>query len=77
MAKNHPLQQEVIGSAASIPATVEQYLNLLEGLLVNQRLVGIFHHDPVFTILLDTLFGLVADFHRSSLNHVAQIGLIL
>jgi len=58
-------------------AAVDQHPHLLKGFFVNQRLVGVFNYNPVFPILFQTFLGLVADFHRSSLNHIAQVGFVL
>ena len=77
MAEDHAFEQKVIGSASGVLAAVDQHAYFLEGFPINQRLVRSFHHDPVFTVLLQALLGLVADLHRSSLDHVSDVSLIL
>ena len=71
MAKNQPLEQEIIRPAARMSAAVEQHLHLLEGLFVNKRFVGILNYDPVFARLLQAFFRLVTALYRSPLHHTA------
>ena len=76
MAEDQSFQQKIIGSAAGVPAAADQQLHLLKGLPVNDRLMGPFHHNPVFRRLLEALFGLIADLDTAPLDHVADVGLI-
>lgn len=65
MAEDYPFQKEIIGSTFA------------KGLPVDDRLMGIFYHNPAFTGLMDGLFRLVADLDRSAMYHVPDIGLVL
>ena len=77
VAEDQPFQQEVIGPAPGVPAAVHQHPHLLKGLSVHQGVVGTLHHHPVGRVLLQALFGLIADLHAAPLYHVADVGLIL
>ena len=58
-------------------SAVDQHPYLLKSLFIDQRLMGVFNNHPVLTVLFQTLFGLVADLHSSSLDHIAQVGFVL
>ena len=77
VAENQALQQKIIGTASGAFAAVHQHPHLAETLSVNQRLMGIFNHNPIITILMQTLLRLVADLHLPPLHHIADVGLIL
>ena len=77
MAEDQPLEQKIIGSAAGVSAAVDQYPYFVEGLAVDDGLVSALHNDPVLTVLLDALFGLIIDLPGATLNHAADVGLIL
>ena len=77
MAEDHSFEQEVIGAASGMLTAVDQHSYLLKSFFVDQRLMSIFYHDPVLTVLLQTLLGLVADLHRPALYHVSDIGFVL
>ena len=77
MAEDHAFQQKVVGAASGMLAAVDQHPHLVEGLGVDQRLMGTLHDHPVLPILFQALLGFIADFHAAALHHVANIGLVL
>ena len=77
MAEDQAFKQKVVGAASGMPAAVDQHPHLLKGLIIHQGFMGSLYYHPVLPILFQTLPGLVADFYRPPLHHVANIGLVL
>ena len=77
MTADQSFQQKIVGSASSVLSAIYQHPYLTKGFGVDQRLMSTFHHDPIFSLLMQTLLGLVANLYLPPLHHVADVGLVL
>ena len=60
-----------------MPAAVDQRPYLVEGLPVNNRLVGALYYHPVPAVLFDALFAFIIDFPCTALHHTPDVSLVL